>query len=206
MKTSRKLRSLLALAATSALFLAVVGSMAISVAAQAAPPATQEDACVVYGTSADTQAVDGETQDDTANPSASATEQVSGATNTETADDQTGGAAATPETDQTHDPSYTGSIPVDQAAMDKLSAVDKCAALSKLATLTPDQAKAAVEQMGGVVNSIELDEENGFLVYSVQLQDGTDVKVDAGNGSILNTQSAGSDNETTSGANESEND
>ncbi len=37
---------------------------------------------------------------------------------------------------------------------------------------------------------IELDVENGYLVYSVQLKDGHDVKVDAGNSSVLATQAA----------------
>jgi hypothetical protein len=48
--------------------------------------------------------------------------------------------------------------------------------------------------------------ESGFLVYSVQLADGTDVKVDAGNGTILHTEAAGTDNEADQGANEGEND
>ena len=202
MKTSRKLHSLLAMAATSAVFLAVIGSMATAVAAQTTP-VTQDGACVVFGTSTDTQAVDDETQDSATNPAASATEQAAGAADAETADQP--GAAAAPETDQTQDPSYTASIAVDQAAMDKLSAADKCAALSKLATVTPDQVKAAVEKTGGVVDSIELDEVNGFLVYSVQRHDGTDVKVDAGNATILNTQAAGSDTDADTGTNDGEN-
>ena len=120
--------------------------------------------------------------------------------------DQTGEDSTTPETDRVQDPSYNGSITVDEAAIDNLTGTAQCDALSKLATITPDQAKAAVEQTGGVVTSIELDNENGILIYSVQLSDGSDVKVDAGSGSILNTQPAGSDNEVGSGENGGETD
>ena len=175
MKTSRRMRSLLAATSTAALFLAIVGSAAIPVAAQDTSTSEPQDACIVYGTAQADEGAAGVAQ-------AADTDQVE-------LQDQTGEDSTTPETDQVQDPSYSGSIAVDAAAG------DQCAALSQLATITPDQAKAAVEQTGGVVTSIELDNENGFLVYSVQLNDGTDVKVDAGNGSILNTQSAGSDNE-----------
>jgi uncharacterized membrane protein YkoI len=35
---------------------------------------------------------------------------------------------------------------------------------------------------------VELDNENGVVVYSVELDNGLDVKVDAGNGNILHTE------------------
>ncbi len=181
MKTSRKIRSLLSLSATAALLLAMIGSAVVSVAAQDANVSQQQDACVVFGTAQMDEMT------------AEATQTVD--TDQIESQDQTGEDPNAPEIDQVQDPSYSGSIAVDEAAMSSLSGTALCDTLSKLATITPDQAKAAVEQTGGVVDSIELNVENGSLVYSVQLQDGSDVKVDAGSGSILNTQTAGSDNE-----------
>ena len=187
MKTFRKGHSLLALTATAALFLTVVGSTAASVAAQDSNASQSPDTCIVYGTGQPDETAAEATQ--TAD-----TDQVQ-------SQDQPGEDTASPETDQVQEPTYSGSITVDQAATDALTGSAQCDALSRLATITPDQAKAAVEKTGGVVVSIELNDENGALVYSVQLQDGTDVKVDAGNGSILNTQAAGTDNSATDGEN-----
>ena len=48
----------------------------------------------------------------------------------------------------------------------------------------------------------ELDNENGVLVYSVELSNGSDVKVDAGNGQILHTETAKHDGEGESGEQE----
>ena len=93
-------------------------------------------------------------------------------------------------------PSYTGSIPVDQAANDGLSEADESAALAGQATISSEQAQAAAlaANPGVLVVKVELDNENGTLVYSVELSNGSDVKVDAGNGAILHTD-AGGDNE-----------
>ena len=93
-------------------------------------------------------------------------------------------------------PSYTGSIPVDQAANEGLSEADKSAALAGQATITSEQAQAAAlaANPGTTVVKVELDNENGALVYSVELSNNFEVKVDAGNGAILHTD-AGGDNE-----------
>ena len=95
------------------------------------------------------------------------------------------------------DPAYTGSIPVDQAANEGLSEADESAALAGQATLTSDQAQAAAlaANPGATVVKVELDNENGKLVYSVELSNGSDVKVDAGNGAILYTDTAGNNEE-----------
>ncbi|HEU97362.1 MAG TPA: hypothetical protein ENO36_00700 [Fervidicoccus fontis] len=81
-------------------------------------------------------------------------------------------------------PSYIGTIKVPENAAD--------GQLSSLAKITPDQAKEAALRdptlAGGTVTSISLENENGYLVYSVEVVKGAmsyDVKVDAGNGSIL---------------------
>jgi uncharacterized membrane protein YkoI len=81
-------------------------------------------------------------------------------------------------------PNYAGSIKVPENITDQQ--------LAALATITPDQAKASALKdpmvAGGTVTSVSLDNENGNLVYSVEVVKGStsyDVKVDAGTGSIL---------------------
>lgn len=81
-------------------------------------------------------------------------------------------------------PNYTGSIKAPENATDQQ--------LAALATISSDQAKAAALKdptvAGGTVTSISLDNENGNLVYSVEVAKGStsyDVKVDAGTGGVL---------------------
>lgn len=97
--------------------------------------------------------------------------------------------------DQLQSPSYIGSIAVEQARFESMSEADEAAALQGMATISADQAKAAAEAAnpGATAVKVELDNENGVLVYSVQLNNGLDVKVDAGNGAILHTEQAGAD-------------
>lgn len=66
-------------------------------------------------------------------------------------------------------------------------------------TITADQAKAAAlaANPGATATSVGLDDENGCLVYGVQLSNGADVKVDAGNGAVLHTDAAGPEDGTT---------
>jgi len=62
-------------------------------------------------------------------------------------------------------------------------------------TITAEQAKAAAlaANPGATASSVGLDDENGCLVYGVQLSNGADVKVDAGNGQVVHTEAAGAD-------------
>ena len=59
--------------------------------------------------------------------------------------------------------------------------------LSSLALITADQAREAAlaTHPDAVVTEVELENENGCLVYSVELNEDMDVIVDAGNGTIL---------------------
>jgi len=100
--------------------------------------------------------------------------------------------------DQVQSPSYTGSIPVDQAQYEGVSEADEAAALQGKATISAADAEAAAlaANPGATVVKTELDNENGVLVYSVELSSGMDVKVDAGNGSVLYTEQGGEDNES----------
>jgi uncharacterized membrane protein YkoI len=62
-------------------------------------------------------------------------------------------------------------------------------------TITAEQAQAAAlaANPGTTASSIQLDDENGCLVYGVQLSSGADVKVDAGSGQVVHTEAAGAD-------------
>jgi len=99
-------------------------------------------------------------------------------------------------------PQYTGSITVDESQYEGVSEADEAAALQAKATITSAQAEAAAlaANPGTTVVKTELDNENGVLVYSVELSNGMDVKVDAGNGKILHTERAGSDAAEVDGA------
>ena len=94
--------------------------------------------------------------------------------------------------DTTQDPSYIGSVPVDESQTDGMSEADEAAALQGSAEITAAAAEAAAvaANPGAAVVKSTLDSENGFLVYSVELSNGLDVKVDAGNGAILHTDQA----------------
>ena len=69
------------------------------------------------------------------------------------------------------------------------------AALAKLATITPDQASAAaLVAVPGTVGDVKLKDEDGFVVYSVDVTTATgdvEVVVDAGNGAILGQEAGG---------------
>lgn len=100
-------------------------------------------------------------------------------------------------------PSYTGSITVpndeaDDASEGEDDEAAEAESLAGLATVTADNAKeAALDAVPGQVVQVELDNENGSLVYSVEIDTGSgvvDVKVDAGNANILH-QDADDDTE-----------
>jgi len=99
--------------------------------------------------------------------------------------------------DQVQTPSYTGSIGVDWAQTDGMNEADEAAALQNKAGITAEEAKssALAANPGTKVSQVELDNENGILVYGVQLDNGLDVKVDAGNRTVLHTEQAGNDTE-----------
>jgi len=104
-------------------------------------------------------------------------------------------ATSESEADQVQEPSYTGSTSVDEAQYEGVSEADEAAALQGQATISAEEAQAAAEAAnpGTTATKVELDNENGVLVYSVELDNGLDVKVDAGDGSVLHTEQAGED-------------
>jgi len=102
-------------------------------------------------------------------------------------------------TDAVETPSYVSSITVDQARYDGMKEDAEGAALASQAKITADEAKnaALAANPGTSVTKVELDNENGALVYSVELNNGSDAKVDAGNGTVLVTEKADGDEDAT---------
>lgn len=103
------------------------------------------------------------------------------------------------------DPSYTSSVTAPEVPDGKgsdtaSSDTNEAAALKSLATISPDQARAAaLAAAPGTVAKVELGNEHGNVVYDVEITkaDGTvaDVTIDAGNGKVL-AQEAGDKNES----------
>jgi len=76
--------------------------------------------------------------------------------------------------------------------------------LTTLAKITAEQAgtAAVTTAPGATVTKVDLDAEDGYLVYTVELDNGTEVTVDAGDGTVLLTENQSdteSENETESG-------
>jgi uncharacterized membrane protein YkoI len=97
-----------------------------------------------------------------------------------------GGASAADE-GKTQEPTYESSIKVKEQNHGERG---EAARLATLARINSTQAaSAALAQVPGTVLKAELDNENGNLVYSVKVKTASnevkDVKVDAGNGKVL---------------------
>jgi uncharacterized membrane protein YkoI len=99
-------------------------------------------------------------------------------------------------------PQYTGSITVNEAQYKGMSEADEAAGLQAQAKISAADAEkvALVANADTTVVKTELGNENGVLVYSVELSNGMDVKVDAGNGKVLHTEQAGNDATELAGA------
>ena len=125
-------------------------------------------------------------------PASSATEAAGAVEPTEAAG--TGGTGETGGGPEQHSPTYTGSITVTESATGaNLSETAEAAALASQAKITADQANAAAvaANPGATVEKTDLGDENGSLIYSVELSNGSEVKVDAGNAKILPTDTGG---------------
>lgn len=122
---------------------------------------------------------------------AAATNQSSPDTSTTTAAEQVG----------EHDdlPAHASSI-LDQASAKETEGVEEddaaeAARLEKLATVTLDEAKAAaLAAQPGTVTKVELESEDGNVVYDVEVRTSagtTDLTIDAGNAKVLQTELEG---------------
>jgi Peptidase propeptide and YPEB domain len=97
-------------------------------------------------------------------------------------------------------PAYTSSVRVQDQNRDEGSEGQEAAQLQSLAKIDMTQAtSAALAQVPGTVLRASLDNENGNVVYSVEVKTTTnevkDVKVDAGNGTVVQVGAAGNGEE-----------
>lgn len=104
-------------------------------------------------------------------------------------------------------PSYKSSVsdPAGAAEADGTETSDaaEAAKLQALAKITPAEAKsAALAAVPGTADKVELESENGNVVYGVEVTTSSgsvDVKVDAGNGKVLSQQKDDAGDEKESG-------
>jgi uncharacterized membrane protein YkoI len=107
-------------------------------------------------------------------------------------------APAATADDQTQDPMLNGSV--QSPEVEGQSEADESAALEALTSITADDAgqAALVANPGATLNGVQLGNENGSVVYEVDMTDPSstaiEVKVDAGNGAVL-AQESGDDDE-----------
>jgi len=92
-------------------------------------------------------------------------------------------AQETSQNQDVQEPSYTASVKVPKPEPNDLNG---------LAKVTAEQAKGAALKAnpGTTVTKVELDNENGNLVWSVELSNGANAKVDAGDAKVLLTEPA----------------
>jgi uncharacterized membrane protein YkoI len=179
-----KINRFIALAAIALLVVGAMGAISLKVFAQTGnPPATQAQGIEDQATSPDTDNVEEQVGDQIEDGLPNSAE-------------ATGSEAPGAPDDGMQEPSYTGSVAVDQTQTEGMSEADESAALQGNATISAADAEATAlaANPGTTVVKTELDNENGALVYSVELSNSADVKVDAGSGSILFTDS-GTDSE-----------
>jgi uncharacterized membrane protein YkoI len=104
------------------------------------------------------------------------------------------------ETD-TQQPSITGSIQAPKGAEGQ-SEENESAALTALAKISEaDARKAALAKFpGATIHRATLEDENGSVVWAVELTDATkapqELKVDAGNGAILAVEAGGTEGDS----------
>jgi len=133
----------------------------------------------------------------TASPPATEAQEPAEAPGTDTLEDGDEAGAD----DENQDPNYAGiaTIAVDEASLPEGEAAE-AEALAALATVTQAEAEAAAfAAVSGEIVQTELEDENGFIVWSVEVRDAAglvhDVKIDAGNGAVLGTQADDDDAE-----------
>jgi hypothetical protein len=109
-------------------------------------------------------------------------------------------APKSPQAPNKQEPSISGSVTAPQGAEGENEA-NETAALTALAKISEaDATKAALAKFpGATIQKATLGDENGFVVWEIQLTDASkaaqEVKVDAGNGAILAVEAGGADGE-----------
>jgi uncharacterized membrane protein YkoI len=106
-------------------------------------------------------------------------------------------AAAAAASQDAEEPTYQSSITVPQNPADENAPEDpagEAAALAGLAKISPEKAsQAATAAIPGTAGTPQLEDENGNVVYAVEVTTPSgvvEVKVDAGNGAVLHSEPA----------------
>jgi uncharacterized membrane protein YkoI len=104
---------------------------------------------------------------------------------------QPAASTADPDTADKQEPSYTSSVKAPaETSGTEVNEATEAQQLQGLAKITPEQAKAAAEKSaGGTASAVKLEDENGNVVYAVTVGQ-KEVKVDAGNATVLHTEAA----------------
>lgn len=99
---------------------------------------------------------------------------------------------------RTRSPAYQSSIKVPDQHNGERGEAARLAALAKIDATRA--ISAALGQVPGTVLKVALDNENGNLVYSVEIKTANneikDVKIDAGNGAVVHVDAANDEDET----------
>jgi len=112
---------------------------------------------------------------------------------------------ANPGQTETQEPSYTGSVQAPKDTGNEQSEAAETAALAALAKISEADARnaALAKFPGGTIQKTTLQDENGSVVWAVELTDANktaqEVKIDAGNGAILATEAGDADAEKSGG-------
>ncbi|WP_405219111.1 PepSY domain-containing protein [Agrococcus sp. Ld7] len=117
-----------------------------------------------------------------------------------------GGAGIAMATSDSEDTAVTGTVeaPPEETAADgtevETTDAEEDATLRDLATVTPDEAEAAaLAAVPGTIREVDLDDEDGFVVYEVEVTaaDGTvtGVLIDAGDASVLAQEAEDADDD-----------
>jgi uncharacterized membrane protein YkoI len=106
---------------------------------------------------------------------------------------------------ETQEPTYTGSVQAPKDTGNEKSEAAESAALASLAKISEADARnaALAKFPGATIQKAALEDENGSVVWAVELTDAKkaaqEVKVDAGNGTILAVEAGGAEGEKSGG-------
>ncbi len=170
-----KINRFIALGAIALLVVAAMGAISMKVFAQTFSPAKQSQDCVQENDNTEVESADNTDadQEECGDQNEADGQETVGSADTDNIEEQVGDQNA----------SDTGPEEVE-------SADGQEAAPTATPAITAEAAQKTAETYlnAGTATKVELDDENGQLVYSVEFSNGTDVKVDAMSGKVLGTE------------------
>ncbi|MCX5970778.1 MAG: PepSY domain-containing protein [Coprothermobacterota bacterium] len=175
-----KIRNIVAVVAIALLLASAIGFSSMKVYAQALQPVTATQVQKAPDTGAEVASPETDTVDEqVGDQNAMDTSADVAGPDTDTIDEQVGDQSG-PDTGN------------EVAGPEEAKSADSAdAAPTGTPAIATDAAQKTAESFlnAGAATKVELDDENGALVYSVQFSDGADVKVDAMTGTVLASES-----------------